>query len=186
MYGKENKYKLARALKIDVAELMRALDDLEKEGRIEIKTGRVIPLKGKKARKKKEEIQKPGEAQKEEPEEEQAEEVTEKGEEIEEQPEETETTEEISAEEEPKEETEPFEEEPEELTEEERIKGTVKFYNPNKGFGFITGGDGKEYYVHESGLKEGVTIETDNRVFFKVVQGDKGSKAEDVEWISQA
>ncbi len=73
----------------------------------------------------------------------------------------------------------------EEPTEEERVKGTVKFFNPNKGFGFITGDDGKDYYIHESGLKEGVTIKTEDRVSFKIVQGYKNPKAEEVEKIDK-
>jgi len=47
-YGKENKYRLSRALKIDVSEVTEALDVLEKEGKIEIKGGRAILVKGKK------------------------------------------------------------------------------------------------------------------------------------------
>lgn len=69
----------------------------------------------------------------------------------------------------------------EESTEEERVEGTVKFFNPNKGFGFITGDDGKEYYVHENALREGVSIAEGDKVSFKAVEGDKGPKAEDVE-----
>ena len=33
-------------------------------------------------------------------------------------------------------------------------KGVVKEYNPEKGFGFITGQDGEDYFVHVSGLRE--------------------------------
>jgi len=45
-YGKENKYKMATTLKIDVGELTKALGALEQQGKIEMKTGRVIPIKG--------------------------------------------------------------------------------------------------------------------------------------------
>ena len=60
-------------------------------------------------------------------------------------------------------------------------EGTVKFFNEAKGFGFIAGDDGKEYYVHSSGLKEGTTIREGDKVKFEVVQGEKGPKAEQVE-----
>ena len=60
-------------------------------------------------------------------------------------------------------------------------KGTVKFFNQMKRFGFITGEDGKDYFVHESGLKEGVTIDEGDEVTFEVVDGDRGPKAEQVE-----
>ena len=61
------------------------------------------------------------------------------------------------------------------------VEGTVKFFNSMKHFGFIAGDDGKEYFVHASGLKEGTSITEGDKVSFKVVQGDKGLKAEEVE-----
>ena len=63
------------------------------------------------------------------------------------------------------------------------VEGTVKFFNGNKHFGFIAGDDGKEYFVHSSGLKEGATIAEGDKVSFKVVQGDRGLKAEEVEKV---
>jgi CspA family cold shock protein len=65
------------------------------------------------------------------------------------------------------------------------VTGVVKFFNPNKSFGFITGDDGKEYFVHASGLKEGVEITEGDKVSFEVVEGDKGPKAEQVEKASE-
>ena len=38
------------------------------------------------------------------------------------------------------------------------MKGTVKFFNEMKGFGFIAGEDGKEYFVHQTALGEGTTL----------------------------
>ena len=61
------------------------------------------------------------------------------------------------------------------------MKGTVKFFNEMKGFGFIAGEDGKEYFVHRSGLKEGVMLHENDAVTFDVVEGDRGPKAENVE-----
>ena len=60
------------------------------------------------------------------------------------------------------------------------MKGTVKFYNEGKGFGFIAGEDGKEYFVHRSGIKEGVTLHDNDAVTFDVEQGDRGPKATNV------
>ncbi|RLI85862.1 MAG: cold-shock protein [Candidatus Altiarchaeales archaeon] len=62
-------------------------------------------------------------------------------------------------------------------------EGTVKFFNENKNFGFIAGDDGEEYFVHRSGLKQGVAITEGDRVSFTVVRGDRGPKAEGVEKI---
>ena len=61
------------------------------------------------------------------------------------------------------------------------VEGTVKFFNAMKHFGFIAGNDGSEYFVHESGLKAGVTIAEGDKVSFDIVQGDKGPKAGNVE-----
>ncbi|GAI85299.1 unnamed protein product [marine sediment metagenome] len=60
------------------------------------------------------------------------------------------------------------------------MKGTVKFFNEGKGFGFIAGEDGKEYFVHKSGLKEGVTLNENDAVTFDVEEGDRGPKAANV------
>ena len=62
-------------------------------------------------------------------------------------------------------------------------EGTVKFFNRTKGFGFIAGEDGKEYFVHSTGLMEGVEINEGDKVTFEVVQGDRGPKAERVRKI---
>jgi len=57
------------------------------------------------------------------------------------------------------------------------MKGIVKFFNGEKEFGFIAGEDGKEYFVHKTGLGEGVTIDKDDSVTFETEKGDKGMKA---------
>ncbi len=57
------------------------------------------------------------------------------------------------------------------------MKGKVKFFNAGKGFGFIAGEDGKEYFVHQTGLKDGVTLRENDAVTFTVEQGDRGPKA---------
>ena len=60
------------------------------------------------------------------------------------------------------------------------MKGTVKFFNDMKGFGFIAGEDGKEYFVHQTALNEGVTLRENDAVTFDVEQGDRGPKAGNV------
>ena len=58
-------------------------------------------------------------------------------------------------------------------------KGTVKFYNDSKGFGFIKDTDSsKEYFVHSSGLKE--SISENDEVLFDLEQGRKGLNAVNV------
>jgi len=60
------------------------------------------------------------------------------------------------------------------------MKGKVKFFNETKGFGFIAGDDGKEYFVHSTGLNDGVSIEEGSIVTFEIEQGEKGPKASKV------
>jgi cold shock protein len=57
------------------------------------------------------------------------------------------------------------------------MKGKVKFFNEMKGFGFISGEDGKEYFVHSTGLTSGTNITEGDSVTFDIEQGDKGPKA---------
>ena len=63
------------------------------------------------------------------------------------------------------------------------VEGTVKFFNSMKHFGFIAGDDGKEYFVHASGLNAGVSISEGDKVSFEVVEGERGLKAEKVEKV---
>lgn len=60
------------------------------------------------------------------------------------------------------------------------MKGTVKFFNEGKGFGFITCEDGKEVFVHKSAIEEGVTLQENDKVTFDVEEGDRGLKAVNV------
>lgn len=58
-------------------------------------------------------------------------------------------------------------------------KGKVKFYNTEKGYGFIKGEDGVDVFVHSSGLIHEIR-ENDN-VTYEVTQGKKGPNAVNVE-----
>ncbi len=57
------------------------------------------------------------------------------------------------------------------------MKGKVKFFNRAKGFGFIAGEDNKEYFGHQTGLGEGVSITENDSVEFDTEEGDRGPKA---------
>ena len=60
------------------------------------------------------------------------------------------------------------------------MNGTVKFFNAGKGFGFIAGEDGKEYFVHKTAIGEGVQLNENDAVTFDVEAGDRGPKAVNV------
>ena len=58
-------------------------------------------------------------------------------------------------------------------------KGTVKWFNNSKGYGFITDEAGKDVFVHYSGLKmEGYkSLNEGSQVEFDVTEGSKGPQA---------
>jgi cold shock protein len=58
-------------------------------------------------------------------------------------------------------------------------KGTVKFFNTAKGFGFITPDDGgKDVFVHQNGLTDEIT--EGDKVSYDVKEGQKGLNAVNV------
>lgn len=61
-------------------------------------------------------------------------------------------------------------------------EGTVKWFNPRKGYGFITAEDGKDIFVHYADISgEGYkTLNEGDTVTFDIVEGEKGLRAENV------
>jgi len=67
------------------------------------------------------------------------------------------------------------------------VKGTVKWFNSNKGFGFINSEEGNDVFVHFSALAgdgddddDYKTLNENDEVEFDVVQGEKGPQANNV------
>ncbi|SDY80966.1 cold-shock DNA-binding protein family [Proteiniborus ethanoligenes] len=62
------------------------------------------------------------------------------------------------------------------------MTGTVKWFNSEKGFGFITTEEGNDVFAHFSQInKEGFkTLEEGQKVSFNVVEGAKGPQAENI------
>jgi CspA family cold shock protein len=65
----------------------------------------------------------------------------------------------------------------------QRIKGTVKWFNNDKGFGFITPeSGGKDVFVHHTAInsKGFRSLAEGDKVEFVITQGEKGPAAKDV------
>jgi CspA family cold shock protein len=64
-------------------------------------------------------------------------------------------------------------------------QGTVKWFNADKGYGFIAVDGGKDVFVHYSAiLAEGYrSLEQGQRVEFEITQGQKGPQAESVRTV---
>ena len=63
--------------------------------------------------------------------------------------------------------------------------GTVKFFNAEKGFGFISRDEGEDVFVHYSNIQSSGyrTLEQGQRVEFDVAPGRKGEEAQNVRAI---
>ncbi len=62
------------------------------------------------------------------------------------------------------------------------MKGTVKWFNAKKGFGFISDEEGNDVFVHFSALQmDGFKVlDEGDQVEFEVIDGDKGPQAANV------
>ena len=64
----------------------------------------------------------------------------------------------------------------------EKVKGTVKWFNNAKGYGFIGRGDGPDVFVHYSAItSEGYkSLQEGDEVEFEITEGQKGPQAANV------
>lgn len=66
-------------------------------------------------------------------------------------------------------------------------QGQVKWFNAEKGYGFIESSDGEDVFVHFTGiLGEGFrTLEEGQRVTFRTVEGNRGPQASEVQVMTE-
>lgn len=60
------------------------------------------------------------------------------------------------------------------------MEGRVKWFSRDKGYGFIEGDDGQEYFVHHTALAKGTFIRENDRVSFEPSEGDRGKQSKNV------
>jgi CspA family cold shock protein len=65
---------------------------------------------------------------------------------------------------------------------EERITGTVKWFSDRKGYGFITRDEGKDVFIHYSGIRAGGprSLNEGDKVEFSIEDDARGPKAADL------
>lgn len=68
------------------------------------------------------------------------------------------------------------------------IKGTVKWFDTRKGYGYITDENGNDYFAHYSAIKKGRVhfgLKDEDNVIFNVINDEKGPKAINVKIVDK-
>ena len=60
------------------------------------------------------------------------------------------------------------------------MKGTVKWYNARKGYGFITDEDDEDVFVHRSAIPPGTFLNEGDKVEYKIKDSEKGPHATNI------
>lgn len=57
------------------------------------------------------------------------------------------------------------------------MEGKIKWYSRKKGYGFIAGDDGVDYFVHHTELKEEKFLRENDKVSFEPIEAERGPQA---------
>ena len=60
------------------------------------------------------------------------------------------------------------------------MKGTVKWYNPRKGYGFIQGEDRKDVFVHQTAIPIGTDLHEEDQVEYEIEDSERGPQAKNI------
>ncbi len=63
------------------------------------------------------------------------------------------------------------------------MKGTVKWFNERKGYGFIEGEDKKDIFVHRNSIPDGTVLNEGDQVEYEKEDSDKGPQATNIKNI---
>jgi len=66
------------------------------------------------------------------------------------------------------------------------MKGTIKWYNNMKGFGFIVGEDGKDVFVHRTAIPMGTDLYEEDMVEYEIEESERGPKAKNIKKLKKA
>ena len=61
-----------------------------------------------------------------------------------------------------------------------KMEGTVKWFDSKKGYGFVEGEDGEDYFAHYTAIEEGTFIHDNDHVSFDAVETERGKQAQKV------
>ncbi|MFH0973328.1 MAG: cold shock domain-containing protein [Candidatus Micrarchaeota archaeon] len=63
------------------------------------------------------------------------------------------------------------------------MKGKVKMFDAARGFGFVTGDDGKDVYVHTSAIEGGAVLAVGDAVDYEVESSERGPRAKNLKKV---